>query len=402
MRARATPGRAVAVAGGLGVVVVVLGFLVLDGADRIALRGGIFAVGLATVAVVVAVSAADANGLLARALSSPPLRVAGVLSFGIYLWHWPLLHVLDTQPVVVPLVLTAVAAVVSFVFVERPVLQGRPRPNAARILGAGAITLTVVLLVALAVPVERPQARAEAVSAERSVERAPAAPVLPAIRRVVVVGDSVAFSALPGLVAHERPAQLEFLSAAQQGCPLEYRATEHRGGDQDGPLELPAECDWRLHWPGVIDRTRPDAIFAWWGLWDALDRRVDGTWYRAGSPEWVAATDGLLEDALRILTAHGARVVIGTMPYIWWLEGSHMDAFNDVVRTVAARHPGVVTVVEMETEIQQPGVVRWDGVHLTAPGAEVLGRRVVPMVAGATPAKTSPAGSARGPVPGGR
>ena len=116
----------------------------------------------------------------------------------------------------------------------------------------------------------------------------------------------------------------------------------------------------------------------------------------------MAATDGLLEDALQILTADGARVVIGTMPYIWWLEGSHMDAFNDVVRTVAARHPGVVTVVEMETEIQQPGVVRWDGVHLTAPGAEVLGRRVVPMVAGATPAKTLPAGSARGPVSSGR
>ena len=74
--ARVPPaGRAVAVAGGLGVVVVVLGFLVLDGADRIALRGGIFAVVLATVAVVVAVSAVDANGLLARALSSPPLRV---------------------------------------------------------------------------------------------------------------------------------------------------------------------------------------------------------------------------------------------------------------------------------------------------------------------------------------
>ena len=52
-------------------------------------------------------------GPLVHALSSPPLRVLGLLSFGIYLWHWPLLHIFDTEPLVVPLGLTLLLATAS-------------------------------------------------------------------------------------------------------------------------------------------------------------------------------------------------------------------------------------------------------------------------------------------------
>ena len=91
------------------------------------------------------------RGPLVRALSSPPLRVLGLLSFGIYLWHWPLLHIFDTEPVVVPLGLTLLLASASYLAVERPVLSGWPRPKPAAWLGAGAIALTIVLVAALAV-----------------------------------------------------------------------------------------------------------------------------------------------------------------------------------------------------------------------------------------------------------
>ena len=134
-------GRAVAVGGFLGAAAVVVGLCRLQGNDELAFRGGIFAIGIATVLVVLAVSAADARGPLVRALSSPPLRVLGLLSFGIYLWHWPLLHIFDTEPIVVPLGLTLLLASASYLAVERPVLSGWPRPKPAAWLGVGAIAL---------------------------------------------------------------------------------------------------------------------------------------------------------------------------------------------------------------------------------------------------------------------
>ena len=199
-------GRAVAVGGFLGAAAVVVGLCRLQGNDELAFRGGIFAIGIATVLVVLAVSAEDARGPLVRALSSPPLRVLGLLSFGIYLWHWPLLHIFDTEPIVVPLGLTLLLASASYLAVERPVLSGWPRPKPAAWLGVGAIALTVVLVAALAVPVAAPQARAEAVAASRSAAMAPRATEVRNTPRIVVVGDSVAESTLPGLVAREASA----------------------------------------------------------------------------------------------------------------------------------------------------------------------------------------------------
>ena len=70
------------------------------------------------------------------------------------------------------------------------------------------------------------------------------------------------------------------------------------------------------------------------------------------------------------------------MPYIWFIDSCAHDAFNAVVRTVAARHPGVVQRPRRWTpEIHQPGVVRWDGVHFTAAGADALAVGLVPELA---------------------
>ena len=67
-------------------------------------------------------------GLLATA----PMRALGALSYGVYLWHLPVLHVFrlhglfpDRALVALPVVLgpTLAVAAASFVLVERPVLR---------------------------------------------------------------------------------------------------------------------------------------------------------------------------------------------------------------------------------------------------------------------------------------
>jgi peptidoglycan/LPS O-acetylase OafA/YrhL len=71
----------------------------------------------------------------ARTMSVRPLRYVGKISYGIYLWHFPLMHL---GGVVAGLVMTAVAAPVSYRYLEAPIrragagkLSRRHRPQSA-------------------------------------------------------------------------------------------------------------------------------------------------------------------------------------------------------------------------------------------------------------------------------
>ena len=95
-------------------------------------RGGFAWVALLTAAVIAALAHPQARGL-SRVLGAPPLRWAGLRSYGIYLWHWPIYMLtrpqLDLALSGLPLLmlrlgLTAILAELSFRFVEQPVRRG--------------------------------------------------------------------------------------------------------------------------------------------------------------------------------------------------------------------------------------------------------------------------------------
>jgi hypothetical protein len=101
---------------------------------------------------------------LGRALGARPLVAAGLVSYGLYLYHWPLFWWLSPErtgldgPALlsVRLVATAAVALASYRWLEQPIRAGwRPRPPLAAVAGGAAI---VVVLGALAVPVARPAA----------------------------------------------------------------------------------------------------------------------------------------------------------------------------------------------------------------------------------------------------
>jgi lysophospholipase L1-like esterase len=147
----------------------------------------------------------------------------------------------------------------------------------------------------------------------------------------------------------------------------------------------PAACDWRATWPRIVGRARPDGVLLFFSHWDALDRRVDGRWLRVGTSQWASATGQLFEQAFTVLTAHGARVVVGTMPYVIGVPGWRTDAYNELLARVAARHAGAVTVLDLKDELSRPDVARWDGVHLTVAGSDVVAARVLPELAARFP-----------------
>lgn len=116
-----------AVRKGVGTTVTVTAMLILTVAMfRTPLPSGgelptlaIFATTGATLAIIYVSAASDGNGPLA----GRGLRTLGTYSYSIYLWHWPILVLVDN--VVVQLALTAALSVLSFQFVEQPLRRLR-------------------------------------------------------------------------------------------------------------------------------------------------------------------------------------------------------------------------------------------------------------------------------------
>lgn len=91
--------------------------------------------GLVLMAIVSAalVYGALADGTLARVLSLPPLRYVGQISYGVYLFHWPIflatrdIAFADNRPALflTRVALTLATAALSFHFIETPIRRGR-------------------------------------------------------------------------------------------------------------------------------------------------------------------------------------------------------------------------------------------------------------------------------------
>jgi len=120
-------------------------------------RGGLVLVDLLTVVLIAAFTRPQA-GVVARGLGWGPLEWAGKVSYGLYLWHWPLYKLMGHGPggrwwLLVPLTLTVLITAASYHLVEQPIQQGalkrwrgnlRARPwRRAVALAAGVLLMAV-------------------------------------------------------------------------------------------------------------------------------------------------------------------------------------------------------------------------------------------------------------------
>ena len=102
-----------------------------EGADPFLFRGGLFLSGLATLAIIAAVTHRGAHAN--RLLGNPLFRWIGTRSYGLYLYHWPIYPMirgvagnkLTFREFVFALLLTTIVTELSYHFVETPIRQGR-------------------------------------------------------------------------------------------------------------------------------------------------------------------------------------------------------------------------------------------------------------------------------------
>jgi peptidoglycan/LPS O-acetylase OafA/YrhL len=388
--------------------------------DSVFLYRGGFLLLAAAVAVVIAASVQPKAGPIGRLLSLPPLRGLGLISYGVYLWHWPVYLVLtpdrtgwDGYGLFAARVLVTLAiAVVSYRVIEMPVRRGAFRQWRASwtLAPATAASLAVALLLvtrggvpvfSLSTSLSSAMPSADLISQPGGAGEADSAPT-----RVTVMGDSVALTMGQGL-EREGPAWgLSVSNVAGLGCGFLPGGEEELDHYGKWSAEKADTCrKWRSTWSSDVDAFRPDVVVFLFGPWDTLDLKVGGRLLEVGTPEWEAYALNELGHAVDVLSSRGAKVMLLTSPcfkprdlgldapaYVR-LNPERVGVLNDLYWEFARQHPDQVVIVDLNrfvcpegeaTDVTIDGVrLREDGVHFTPEGADLVARWLAPEITAA-------------------
>jgi len=289
-------------------------------------------------------------GVLGRVLSWEPLRAVGLVSYGLYLYHWPVFVVLDEDRLdmdgpalfAVRMAVTTVMTVVSYRLVEQPIRRGRLFPG-NRIWIAAVAGMGVVAALALLGTRNPPQiaygdvrptiGAVSVVTAPPPPEGATTTPPGPtdpdgggsgggaapfaAPATLMTIGDSGMYDATPALRASF------FSSGTQSSIEAAYPGVGLTNG----------VGDWRTEWARIVTESRPGLVVVMLGGFDLEYLEENG-------PEAYGLIVGELLD---LLTAEGGKVA--------WLSmlpcGNAPDQeLNATFAAVAAEHPGDVAFVD--------------------------------------------------------
>lgn len=404
-------------------------------------RGGFLVVAIAAGALVIAGASDPA---MRTSLSVRPLVAVGAVSYGLYLWHWPVLVIFDQQRTgldgvtltLFRLALSVAAATLSYVAVERPIRAGaigRRWGRRSAVPALAALACVVALLVQATVvpsfdegpvagvdgspasPAARPQAPgvdpggapSDTVAGAADVGAPPAVAVSPAVpRRLAVLGDSVVHTIIGGEVSAvgmqfspwtpDRttfdPQLVEVTSIAKPGCsflPHEIAILEANGSYSHASMERFCD-DWRTELTTALGSA--DLLMVHLSN-DLEDRWIDGELFPFGTPEYFELLGDLLDEVLTNARAAGVPLLlVASAPRA---RPTWSDDVGDREREVASFYRrwadphDDVTTVDLGALVCPDGTCpeeaddlgwRWDGRHYTRAGAVAVADWLTPVV----------------------
>nr|WP_230203002.1 acyltransferase family protein [Parafrankia discariae] len=422
--------KGLAVAGCLAGVAMLTVFATVDGESRVLYSGGFL--GVAVIVMLLIASIVEVpRGPAARVLSLPPLPTIGRVSYGLYLWHWPVFLTVTAARtglsgaalLGVRAAVTAAITIASFHLVENPIRRRKIRFPKPRITVPATICAVVALVMVATIPdpsAGRGAADLEQLAARAATAAPPTAraePVTGRPLRAILAGDSLAltlgFSEFSTAAAREG---LEIHDASQLGCGVSRSPRRFLMGEVNLP---PPGCDqWPTRLSRKVDELHPDLALLLVGRWEVTDQYLDGRRTHIGDPAFDAYLGRELDLAITTLSARGAKVVLLTTPM--FEEGEAADGsiypetradrvieFNKLLRQAAARHSAVTTVIDLAAALSPGNAYRGeidgvrvrddDGVHISNGGGARAGQMVLPdLLKLARPATAS---SADGPTP---
>jgi peptidoglycan/LPS O-acetylase OafA/YrhL len=353
--ARARAALEVGAVGGL--VVLALAWTRLSGSSNALYRGGFFVCALATI-VVIAAAVHPQRGAVSRLLSFRPICALGLISYGVYLWHWPIYVVLDASRVhvggwpllVVRIATTLVVAIASYRFVEQPIRHGTTSAPRSRRLTL-VLTPAVAIAVVAAIIATTASAPAPTVVVADQIRRSAPTPRVPKVKghevprveRVLVVGNSVAlYTADEGFKRLHTTPPLDVLNLGSIGCRLlpEETRTRYPSGDVYVAQTQPCRNNWAL----AVSLFRPDVVMMLVSEPTDSVHEIDGHWTAPCEPAYDTVLERELHEQIQMLAANGAHVVVTTTAYagypyktLDWFH--HNDCQNRIFRQVVGAEP---------------------------------------------------------------
>lgn len=391
----------------VGVEVVAIGALVplgwawlyLPGTDDRVYRGGLVLGGLAAVLVLAAASHPQ-PGPVARLLSFPPLRWLGLISYGLYLWHWPVIIFFtpgrtgwyDGGLVLARLSVSLALAVASYWLLEKPIRHGLGRGWPIRLATPVSVAVVLAVLVWSTQGAMAPVGNHGGGRTKLHVADTPIPPVAEGKPRLLIVGDSGAWTMrLP--MAEVGPARrIDWVSRGTPACGV--LPGDGRSKRADGSiLADPPGCDqWPTRWSSYLGDVGPTTSLIFSVAPGGSARWVDGRWRKDCDPAYDAAAQQEYERAIGILGADGDTVAIATIGYVESDSDAdgrfpEVDCRNETIRAAATATGAIVVDLAdwtcarrgrcretVTTLAGDQAEVRPDGLHYTGPGGVVVTR----------------------------
>lgn len=352
--------------GGLAIVGMFWAWFTVPESSMGLARGGFPLYACATTAIIFA---ATRPGLVTTFLSIPVLRWAGLISYGLYLFHWPIFLVLDSERTGIDnqLVLfalrmsvTIAIALASYFLVEDPIRRGTMLKTGRSALIAALAGAVVVASLAFVVTFNPPASAIPYASFEVGSQQSEvvgkqnsAGTIAPTVAgatadSVLWFGDSGAYDAAPAVAAaYSASGTRHFVSGAFPGVGLTNPA-----------------IDWRLQWKALITEHRPTLVMIMLGGWDLQFQKENGD----------AAYLEIVKEATELFMSTGAKVLwISTLP-------GGLTPNRDVDRVIGSipKYFGDdVAYVDIESSLRRPagGFGDYPRSYVDAAGRTILLRK---------------------------